>query len=264
MSKLRNLLLNERFILMIILINGIVIFLQGFDFCTATIDSLERIDNVITLIFLIEILVKIKEYGSKEYFADSWNRFDFTLVLLALPSLMFLITGSSYVDLDFLLVLRIARVFKFFRFMRFFPQIDELVKGIKRAIKASFVMLIGFFVFIFIMSIVSTFLFKEYSPEYFGDPLKSFYSMFKVFTVEGWYEIPDELAANLAKDSPKLSTFTTVFFSLILLIGGIFGLSLVNSIFVDTMVADNNDELEAKVESLEKKIDQLLEKHEKL
>lgn len=39
-----------------------------------------------------------------------------------------------------------------------------------------------------------------------------------------------------------------------------FGLSIVNSIFVDAMVSDNNDALELKVAELEKKIDLLLEK----
>lgn len=46
---------------------------------------------------------------------------------------------------------------------------------------------------------------------------------------------------------------------MILITGGIFGLSLVNSIFVDAMVQDNNDELEKKVDLLNKKIDRLLD-----
>jgi voltage-gated sodium channel len=45
----------------------------------------------------------------------------------------------------------------------------------------------------------------------------------------------------------------------VLFFGGIFGLSLVNSIFVDTMISDNNVPLEEKIEELEKKIDRLLE-----
>ncbi|NLA24090.1 MAG: ion transporter, partial [Bacteroidales bacterium] len=40
-------------------------------------------------------------------------------------------------------------------------------------------------------------------------------------------------------------------------------LSLVNSIFVDAMVSDNNDELERKVESLEAKIDLLMDEIKK-
>lgn len=43
--------------------------------------------------------------------------------------------------------------------------------------------------------------------------------------------------------------------------GGIFGLSLVNSIFVDAMVSDNNDELIEKVNELDKKIEKLINKN---
>jgi voltage-gated sodium channel len=46
--------------------------------------------------------------------------------------------------------------------------------------------------------------------------------------------------------------------------GGILGLSIVNSIFVDAMVSDNNDELENKIDLLNKKIDKLLTKHKSL
>ena len=41
--------------------------------------------------------------------------------------------------------------------------------------------------------------------------------------------------------------------------GGVIGLSIVNSIFVDSMVSDNNDSLELKVDALQRKIDLLLE-----
>lgn len=264
MQKFRSLLLNERFILLIIFINAILLFLQGFNFSIGIKDALVQFDNLITIIFVFEMIVKVKEYGRKGYFSSNWNIFDFSLVLLALPSLLIWKSNSGLLDLDFLLALRVTRAFKFFRFMRFFPDIDSLIKGVSRAFKASLVLLVGFFIFIFVTSIITTFMFSDFSPEFFGNPLKSFYSVFKVFTVEGWYEIPDQLAESVAEHSPRFSVFITVFFSLVLLIGGIFGLSIVNSIFVDTMVSDNNEELEAKVESLEKKIDLLLEKSDQL
>jgi len=50
-----------------------------------------------------------------------------------------------------------------------------------------------------------------------------------------------------------------LYFIVILLSGGIFGLSLINAIFVDAMVSDNNDVLEKKVDELTEKINQLLE-----
>jgi voltage-gated sodium channel len=55
-----------------------------------------------------------------------------------------------------------------------------------------------------------------------------------------------------------------MYFIFVVISGGIFGLSLVNSIFVDAMVSDNNDELENKIDLLDQKIDKLLTKKEEL
>ena len=49
-----------------------------------------------------------------------------------------------------------------------------------------------------------------------------------------------------------------MYFIFVVFSGGIFGLSLVNSIFVDAMVSDNNDELEKKIDNLETKITLLI------
>lgn len=54
----------------------------------------------------------------------------------------------------------------------------------------------------------------------------------------------------------------TVNFMLILVTGGIIGLSLLNSIFVDAMVADNNDVPDAKGDKLCEQLDKLMEKFE--
>lgn len=100
-------------------------------------------------------------------------------------------------------------------------------------------------------------MFNEISPDYFGDPVTSFYSTFKVFTVEGWYEIPDKMTVDL----PGMQRFfIKLYFIIILILGGIFGLSIVNSIFVDSMVSDNNDVLEEKIDELNKKIETLINK----
>ena len=48
-----------------------------------------------------------------------------------------------------------------------------------------------------------------------------------------------------------------LYFSLLLIVGGILGLSLVNSVFVDAMASANNDELTKAVERLREKIDAL-------
>jgi voltage-gated sodium channel len=78
--------------------------------------------------------------------------------------------------------------------------------------------------------------------------------------VGGWYEIPDLIAS---RSSSLVEILSKLYFVGLLLGGGILGLSLVNSIFVDAMVSDNNEELERQVTRLSDKIDILTQKMEK-
>jgi len=55
-----------------------------------------------------------------------------------------------------------------------------------------------------------------------------------------------------------------LYFVFLLLCGGIIGLSLVNSIFVDAMVSDNNDELQKEISNLSYKIDTLAKRIDEL
>jgi len=261
MRKLGHILLNDRFILGLIIINSIVIFLQGFEIEVNFKSLLILADNIITLIFLLELLVKISAFGLKEFIKSGWNIFDAILILLAVPSLYFWIFRGSSTHLDFLLILRISRIFKFFRFIRFFPNIDQLISGVQRALKASVVVLLGFLVYNFVISVLSCFFYRNIAPEYFANPLVSFYSIFKIFTVDGWYEIPDFISK---RSNETIGILTKIYFVVIVFTGGVFGLSIVNSIFVDAMVSDNNDNLENQVAALDKKIETLDNKIDKL
>jgi len=254
---LKRFFLNDKIILLLIFLNSLTIFVQGFDQLSDNVQlTVNGLDSFFTLLFVFEIAVKIKTTSFRRYFLSNWNKVDFVLILLSVPSIFYFFLDVKFTDLHFILIFRISRVFKFFRFFKFIPGIEQLIHGIRRAIKDSILVLIAFFVYNFVISVLSCYLFKNYSPEYFGDPLRSFYSTFKIFTVEGWYEIPEQIVQN---NSDVFSFFTKAYFILILITGGIFGLSLVNSIFVDAMVSDNNNELENKVDTLNKKIEALTE-----
>jgi voltage-gated sodium channel len=257
---IKKLFLNDNFILLLIILNAITIFISGFDFGSNNNLILSAVDNVITILFICELIIKLNEYG-KRYFISGWNKFDFTLILISIPALIAFVFSIEISDFSFLLVFRVMRVFKSFRFLKFVPGIDHLFNGINRALKASIIVLLAFFVYIFIIGIFSFYLFKESSPQYFSNPMVSLYSTFKIFTIEGWFEIPEKVTAGL---STTASFFTFIYFIFIVLSGGIFGLSLVNSIFVDAMVSDNNDELEKKIDRLEIKIDNLLNQNKDL
>lgn len=259
MRKVKNLFLNEFFILGLIVLNAIIIFIGEFDVASKSVDYIEA---MITVLFIIEILIKTSRYGIRNYFESNWNRFDFLLVLISIPSLAILFGDNFSPGSNVVLSLRVLRIFKSFRLIRFMPEVDSFMKSIKRALQASYIIILGFVILIFITALISCSLYKEIAPEYFRNPVVSIYSIFQLFSVEGWYEIPDLIAERSGETTAFFAKF---YFSILLMGGGILGLSLVNSIFVDAMVSDNTDDLEddvkqltQKIDSLEKKIDQLL------
>lgn len=251
-EALRALLLNERFIFSLIGLNAILLFALGFPGLSAELRlALSWIDDAITICFITEAALKIRRDSIGGYLGDGWNRFDFIIVLLSLPSLLDTFLGDDLNQYSVFLLLRMARVMKLIRVLRFLPDIDRTLEGVARAVRASILIVITFFLGLFIAAILSQRLFAGADPANFGDPILALYSTFKVFTVEGWFEIPDRLVAELP---PLAAFFARFYFIGLLMIGGIFGLSLVNSIFVDAMVADNNDELEAKIDALTEEI----------
>jgi len=251
-------LLNDYCILFLIIANALLIFLQEFELEGNFLDYLEP---VFTILFVAEMATKIKEYGFSRYFSDGWNRFDFIIIIISIPSLAVIFYNDSSLQLNIFLTLRVFRVFKFFRLVRFFPNVTSLVTSLQRALKASYIIITGFFLLVFIVSLVTCSMYKKIVPEYFSNPINSFYSIFRLFSIEGWYEIPDLIAS---RTNPLISFFSKLYFVVLLLCGGIIGLSLVNSIFVDAMVSDNNDELKEEVSKLNNKIELLTEKIEEL
>ena len=251
---------EDRFVSVVIVVNAIVLFILSFDEIADYNKSLARwlgiLDTIFLFYFLLEAILKIRSLGWKDYIANSWNRFDFIIVIASIPSILLLFDQFSQNDFGFVFVLRIVRILRFFKFLKFIPNLDELVAGIVRAFRASILVLVAFFIFTFVVALISCRLFKDVSPDYFGDPVTSFYSIFKIFTVEGWYEIPDSIANQ---DNVVFNFFTIFYFIVIVVSGGLFGLSIVNAIFVEEMVRDNNDDLIEKVNEIDRKLEALLQ-----
>ena len=253
MESIKRLFTNDNIMLFLVLINTSIIFISGFSPDYGGL--LLIIDCVFTILFLIEALVKILVQGFMKYWSDGWNRFDFILVMLALPSCIN-VFGDILPGTGMLLSLRTMRAFKAFRMLKFVPNIDKLLNGIRLAFKASYLVTFGLIVLLLVFSIVTTFIFGSLSPQYFGNPALSVYSIFRLFTIEGWYEMPEAIAQN---GGVFMAVFARIYFSFLLFLGGIIGMSLVNSIFVDAMAADNNDDVLEKLSHLERKLDRIEE-----
>ena len=249
----RKVFLNEHVIMAVIVSNAAIIFAQE---SGVNCHALSIADFVCTIIFVIEMVVKHVEFGFRGYWRSSWNRFDGILVLLSLPSIVtFFMPAGIVGNMSVLLSLRLLRVLRFFRIIHVFPNFGAIAKNFSKAMRDSYGVFVGFVVLILIVALISCALFSKTAPDYFATPIDSIYSIFRICTGEGWNEIPDTIAAN---STVVTARWVRLYFSLLLVICSIIGLSLVNSIFVDAMVSDNNDELEKQVSELNAKLDQLL------
>ncbi len=257
-SFLSKILLNDKFILSIIILNAIIIFLQESNVNHIALDIL---DMLCTFVFIIEMIVKHIYKGFKAYWTSPLNAMDGILVLMSIPSFVSFLFPDSMTNLSFLLVLRIFRVFRFFRLVSLFPNFTTIIQNFKLALRESYAIMIIMMVLIVTFSLIGCFLFKTAAPDYFATPLDAIYSTFRMFTVEGWYEIPDAVAAGM--QNSVWVHVVRVYFSVLLLIGGIIGMSLINSIFVDAMVSDNNDDVKEQLTKIEQKLDELLKEKNK-
>lgn len=255
-EKLRQVLLNERFILVVILINSVLIYAQVSGYENYFMGIL---DTICTFIFLFEMIVKHKEYGVKGYWSDGWNRLDGSLVILSLPSVAALFVPNDMADLSFLMIFRLLRVLRFFRVLHFFPNFTKVIEGFKRAMRESYAILLSFLVIIIIFGLLNCSLFRDADPMRFGTPLRSIYAVFQICTVEGWYEIPNAIAEYYGITT-MAAEFVRLYFCFQLILGGIIGMSFINSIFVDAMVQDNNDEVSQKIDEMQKTLDEIKRK----
>lgn len=249
---MKKLFLSDTFIFIVIFLNAFVIFLEESNVVSPILDIL---DIVCSIIFLIEMVVKHIELGFKAYWSDGWNKLDGILVILSIPSILMYFLPLEMVDMSVLLTLRLLRILRVFRVMHFFPDFAKIVNGFKLAMSQSYAVLLSFFVIIVIFGLINCSLFRDYAPEYFGDPLRSIFSVFQMFTIEGWYDIPNAVADG--SGSQMLGHIISVYFCLLLILGGIIGMSFINSVFVDAMVSDNNDDVKEELDELRKKLDEI-------
>ena len=269
MNPIRKLFLDDRFVIILIVINAMLIFVQAFPEPPYE-KVLLTIDNVISLLFLFELINKMAFLGQREFWKPHWNKFDFILVMISLPSIVvdLLPPDSVAGSLGTLLILRVFRVFKFFRVIKFFPKVEQIFDSARSAVKSSGVVLAGFFVYIFIASLLCCFMFRDIAPNTFGNPLSAYYSIFQVFTIEGWYDIPAKIVGEAEAGGHALSTtaifFLRIFFMGLLIIGGVFGLSIVNSLFIDAMLSGSSEDMEKDIDKIQQEFEQVNAKIEKL
>lgn len=220
--------LNNRNIAICILLNTVVIFLLSFHRFQYVLLPL---DVAFTIFFIIEMIVKIKCLG-KSFFKDKECVFDLLIVVVSSIPLFGLFS------LDWIQVMRLTRIFKSLRLFELIPNYKKLLINFRLVIRSCIGILVGLSILIFLLSIILSSLYGSIVPEYFGNPLESIYSVFRLFSI--------------AEHSSYIMGYLSKFFlSGIVLVFGIFGMGFVSSMFIDEVTSDNNDEVLQRLSKLE-------------
>ena len=258
---------NEKLILAFILINVSIIYLHTFSSFSKFYHLFDILDVIFTLFFSVEIATKIHDTHAKRkfrvYLKENCNKIDFFSIILALPSLGILFMPDLEIFAGFT-ALRSLRVFKFLRIIEYIPQGKEISKQMFKAFRSISFIIFAFAIYSTIISLISVSLFKSSAPTYFQNAFDAFFTIFKIFSGDGFSDVVGEIEQN----SPgSFVYFTKIYFVIIVFSGSILGLSLINSIFIDQMtgveeqIEDSEKEL---LKELRKEIDVIKKQNEEL
>ena len=264
--KIRKPIINDRFLLVLILTNTLVIFLHSFDGLKPYYYLLDILDVIFTMIFICEISFHIYQSSGvnvaekfKNFHNDKWNKIDFYSVLLAIPSIGVLFVEDLEIFAGFT-VLRSLRIFKILRVIEFIPEGKEISSKLLKALKGVFFIMVAFIIYSIIISLISVTLFKSSAPSFFSNAFDSFFTIFKIFSGDGFSDVVNEIVSN---SSLEFGYFTKLYFVMIVFTGSILGLSLINSVFIDQM-SNFDKKGESEINSLENKLDEVLKNQELL
>ena len=231
----------QNFIMALILINGITMGLETSKSLSLEYGSLFSLFNTfVVTVFTIEIILRISVYKAS-FFKDSWSIFDFTIVAISL------VPASAGFE-----IFRVLRVLRLFRLITVVPQMRKIVVALLKVIPGigSIAALLTLFFYIF--AIMSTQLFGEQFPQWFGTLGESFYTLFQVMTLESW-------SMGIVRPIMEVYPLAWVFFVPFIFVSTFIIVNLIIAIVVDAMNDMNATDEAEQVEIRQENTDALQE-----
>ncbi|NIZ60604.1 voltage-gated sodium channel [Sedimentitalea sp. CY04] len=163
------------FITAVILVNAVTLGLETSPYVMARIGGIVHlIDEICLSIFVLEILAKLI-VSKHRFFLSGWNVFDFLIVGIAL------VPGAQGLS-----VLRALRILRVLRVISVAPSLRRVVEGFITALPGMGSVFLLMAIIFYIGSVISTKLFGEAFPQWFGNLGDSAYSLFQIMTLESW------------------------------------------------------------------------------
>lgn len=187
------------------------------------------LDTIILWVFVAEMVLKIigEEFRPWRYFNDSWNRFDFIVVVGS-----FLPTGSS----SLITILRLLRLLRVLKLLKALPQLQVIVQALMKGLSAIIFISVILFMFYYFFGIIAITFFGENDVWHFGSLHMSMLTLFQCSTMDNWSsimwislygcDVQDGDNPDLCVSPRRQFLLATLFFLMIILIGALVLLTL--------------------------------------
>ena len=240
--KIRHNKLFEWFVISIIVFSAVVIGVKTYAIPPFVNQLVIVLDWTITVIFLVELIIRfLGEPEKKNFFKSGWNIFDTLIVTVSLIPI-----DNS----ELAVVGRLIRIFRALRMISIIPELRLLLNSLLKALpQLSYVMLLMFIIFYIYAAIGSTF-FATINPQLWGDIAISMLTLFRVMTFEDWTDVMYETQEHFM--------FSWVFYLTFIFFTAFAFLNMVIGIVVNVLEEERQKQIKSSTEEYhQQEIDQL-------
>ena len=223
----------EFFMMSIIIFSALLIGINTFALDPVYQEIIFTLDQMITIIFVMEIIMRISAYEKPlDFFKDAWNIFDFVIVVASLIP----IDGNEAA------VARLLRIFRILRIITILPELKEIINALFRSAKSIGYVMILMFVIFYIYAIMGTIFFEDAKSGAWSDLGVALLTLFQIMTFEGWTDIMHE--------SMELHAYSWTFYVSFIVLTAYTFLNMIIGIIIETL----NDEHHKEDEENEKEL----------
>ncbi|GAB2510383.1 ion transporter [Microbulbifer agarilyticus] len=166
----------------LIMVNAVAVGLETSTWVVERFSGmLQGVNQLILLSFMVEAAIKIAAEGRHpwRYFANGWNCFDFSIIVLSLiPAAGPMATLA-----------RLVRVLRVLRLVSAFPELRLLVDTLLRSLPSMFHISLLMGIIFYIYGVAGYFLFHEIDPTHWRTLPIALLSLFRIVTFEDWTDI---------------------------------------------------------------------------
>jgi voltage-gated sodium channel len=220
----------QRSIMALIIINAIILGLETSpEVMAAFAPQFNIFDQFVIVVFCVELVLRIYAKGTR-FFFDPWGIFDLIVVVITL-------LPSS----EALSVLRALRVLRVFRLVSAIPRLRRIVAALLHAVPGVGAVMALLMLVFYVFSVITTKVFGENFPNWFGSLGESMFTLFQIMTLESW-------SMGIVRPVMEMHPWAWILFLTFIILSSFTVLNLFIAIIIDSMQSLNNDNRSSDIE----------------